>query len=163
MILNSYRATRREAGDLERLVAALKDSETGVKNTAFNKLEVIVEQIKFLQKQANDILENASKDSELHKVPCNFVKKPGQIYHLYKRPNGQKLWSMISPEEYGLSCPNEHLGSYRMETDSSFTRADQLQERSENRKLAETLMKQSQDLPAIKFIKNELDSEISNH
>lgn len=41
MILNSYRATRREAGDLERLVEALKNSETHVKNTAFNKLDVI--------------------------------------------------------------------------------------------------------------------------
>lgn len=152
MILNSYRATRREAGDLEKLVETLQKSEEHVKNTAFNKLQVIGEQIKFLQKQAHDILSAASQDSELHKVPCNFVKVPGQIYHLYRRPDGSRLWSMISPEEFGSSNKNEHLGSFRMEVDRSFTRADQLQEYAENRKFAETLMSNVSDFQAIKFI-----------
>jgi hypothetical protein len=49
MILNSYRATRREAGDLESLVMQLQTAETHVKNNALNKLEVIGEQIRFLQ------------------------------------------------------------------------------------------------------------------
>lgn len=158
MILNSYRATRREAGDLERLVEALKNSETHVKNTAFNKLDVIAEQIKFLQKQAHEILENASKDAELHSVPCNFVKVPGQIYHLYQRPSGDKLWSMVSPTEFGTT-KNTHLGSYRMEVDRSFTRADQLQEFSEKRQFAETLMKKVQNVPAIKLLADADDPE----
>lgn len=160
MILNSFRATRREAGDLERLVEVLQHSETNVKNTAFNKLEVIAQQIKFLQKQASDILSNASKDSELHKIHCNFVKKPGQIYYIYERPTGEKFWSMISPEEFGANCKNEHQGSYRMEIDSSFTRADELHDGliSESRRFAETLMKQTGDVPAIKFIANNLES-----
>lgn len=161
MILNSYRATRREAGDLERLVEALQHSEANVKNTAFNKLQVIADQIKFLQKQANDILKSANSDAALHKLPCNFVKKPGQIYHLYERPSAEKFWSMISPEEFGNTCANEHLGSYRMEADSSFTRADQLQEHSERRKFAETLMKQTENLPAIKFITNETTHDVN--
>lgn len=156
MILNSYRATRREAGDLETLIEALKQSETHVKNTAYNKLQVIGEQIKFLQKQAHEILSCASKDSELHKVPCNFVKTPGQIYHLYERPSGDEFWSMVSPLEFGSSNKNKHLGSYRMEVDRSFTRADQLQEYSESRKFAESLIKQSQDVPSIKLI-NDVD------
>lgn len=158
MILNSYRATRREAGDLERLVEALQHSETSVKNTAYNKLQVVAEQIKFLQKQANEILANAKKDAELHKVPCNFVKIPGQIYHLYERPSSEQFWSMISPEEFGSTCKNIHLGSYRLEVDSSFTRADQLQEQQENRKFAEALMKENQILPAISFIPNKPES-----
>lgn len=152
MILNSYRATRREAGDLEKLIETLKESETHVKNTAYNKLDVIGEQIKFLQKQAHEILRAATHDSHLHKVPCNFVKVSGQIYHLYKRPTGEKIWSMISPSEFGASCKNEHLGSFRMEVDRSFTPVDQLQEYSENRKFAETLMNRIQDLPAITFL-----------
>lgn len=152
MILNSYRATRREAGDLERLVEALEHSETHVKNTALNKLQVIGEQIKFLQKQAKEILESASTNSELHKVPCNFVKVPGTIYHLYQRPTGEKLWSMISPQEFGATNKNEYLGSYRMEVDRSWTPVDKLQEFSENREFAEMLMKNTQNLPAIKLI-----------
>lgn len=150
-ILNSFRATRREAGDLETLIEALKQSETNVENTAYNKLQVIAEQIKFLQKQAHDILSEARKDSDLHKIPCNFVKTPGQMYHLYQRPTGDKFWSMVSPEEFGTSNRNEHLGSFRMEADRSFTRADQLQEYSESRKFAENLFKKSQDVRAIKL------------
>lgn len=161
MILNSYRATRREAGDLERLIETLKQSETHVKATAYNKLSVIGEQIKFLQKQAHEILKNASQDSELHKIPCNFVKVPGQLYHLYERPSGDKFWSMISPEEFGASNKNEHLGSFRMEVDRSFTRADQLQEYSENRKFADTLMKRAKDLPAITLLAGGNDPEQS--
>lgn len=159
MILNSYRATRREAGDLEKLIETLQTSETQVKNTALNKLQVIGEQIKFLQKQAHEILSSAATDAELHNVPCNFVKVPGQIYHLYERPTGERLWSMISPEEFGDNCMNKHLGSYRMEVDRSFTRADQLQEYAENRKFAETLMKRVRDVPAISFITEINDSE----
>lgn len=152
MILNSYRATRREAGDLEKLVETLKNSETHVKNTAYNKLDVIAEQIKFLQKQAHKILENASKDTQLHSIPCNFVKVPGQIYHLYERPNGDKLWSMVSPSEFGSTCKNKAIGSYRMEVDRSFTRADQLEEFSERREFADSLMKRVQNVPAIKLL-----------
>lgn len=113
---------------------------------------MIGEQIKFLQKQAREILEDAAKNTELHKVPCNFVKIPGGIYHLYERPSGEKLWSMISPEEYGASNKNTHLGSYRMEGDRSFTPIDKINERSNNRQFAEKLLK-SQDLPAIEFKK----------
>lgn len=152
LILNSYRATRREAGDLERLVEALQHSETHVKNTALNKLQVIGEQIKFLQKQAKEILESASTNTDLHKVPCNFVKVPGTIYHLYQRPSGEKLWSMISPQEFGANNKNEYLGSFRMEVDRSWTPVDKLQEYSESRAFAEMLMKQSQSLPAVKLI-----------
>lgn len=161
LILNSYRATRREAGDLEKLIETLKQSETHVKNTAYNKLTVIGEQIKFLQKQAHDILKNATQDSELHKVPCNFVKVPGQLYHLYERPSGDRFWSMISPLEFGASNKNEHLGSFRMEVDRSFTKADQLQQYSEDRKFADTLMKRAQELPAITLLADVSDPETS--
>lgn len=159
IILNSYRATRSEAGDIEKLIETLAQSETHVKNTAFNKLQVIGEQIQFLQKQAHQILCSATKDAEFHKIPCNFVKSPGQMYHLYKRQSGDKFWSMVSPTEFGASNKNEHLGSYRMEVDRSFTRADRLQEYSESRKFAESLLKQSQDNPSIKLIAEVDDPE----
>lgn len=59
---------------------------------------------------------------------------------------------MISPTEFGTNNPNKHLGSFRMEVDRSFTPADKLQEYSENRKFAETLMNNVQNVPAIKLI-----------
>lgn len=35
---------------------------------------------------------------ELHHTPCNFVKVPGSVYHLYKRPAGQTYFGMLSPQ-----------------------------------------------------------------
>lgn len=59
---------------------------------------MIAEQIKFLQKQAEGILLEAERNAKLHHVACNFVKQPGQIYHLYQRESGQFYFSIISPE-----------------------------------------------------------------
>lgn len=160
LIVNSYRATRREAGDLETLVATLKTSEAQVKNTAYNKLDVIAEQIKFLQNQAKEILHNAAKDSHLHSIPCNFVKSPGQIYHLYERPSGEKFWSMVSPEEFGAFNKNESLGSWRLEADRSFTKVEQIDEFAEKRKFAEALMNNVQKVPALTLFDSDFTSEI---
>ena len=167
MILNSYRATRRECGDLENLIVALKDSNEHVKNIALNKLDVIGEHIKFLQNQAKEILEEAAKNSQLHKIPCNFVKVPGTIYHLYQRPqNGEKIWSMLSPEEFGSSCKNTYLGSYRMEPDKSFTSVDCLDEYADKREFAESLIQsRSKNLPALEFMtkkKERKESEVES-
>ena len=46
-----------------------------------------------------------------------------------------------------------------MEVDRSFTRADQLQEFSERRQFAETLMKKVQNVPAIKLLAEVDDPE----
>jgi len=40
--------------------------------------------MKMLQKQAEDVLKKAKEDQMLAHAACNFEKKPGQIYHLYK-------------------------------------------------------------------------------
>ena len=38
------------------------------------------------------------RDKQLHEVPCNFVKRPGHSYHLYKKSSGELFFSMISKE-----------------------------------------------------------------
>lgn len=142
--MNSFRATRKECGDIEALLETLKKSEESVKNKALNKLDVIGEQIRFLQKQALEILQEASDNAHLHNIPCNFVKIPGNIYHLYQRESGEKLFSLISPSEFGTDKKLTHLGSYRLEIDRSFTPIDKIQEHQKNRQFAEILF-QSKD------------------
>lgn len=63
-----------------------------------SKLSVIAEQVRFLQEQAKRILNEAKDNYSLHHIPCNFVKKPGCIYHLYERDSGQKYFSILSSE-----------------------------------------------------------------
>ena len=52
-----------------------------------------------MNSQAKRVLEEASRDSELHHIACNFKKVPGTIYYVYRKPQGgKKYMSMISPQ-----------------------------------------------------------------
>ena len=66
--------------------------------TAGSKLQVIAEQVRFLQQQARAVLEEANRSRELHHIACNFKKIPGKIYYVYRRDDGSNYMSMISPE-----------------------------------------------------------------
>ncbi|XP_011685886.1 PREDICTED: uncharacterized protein C1orf50 homolog [Wasmannia auropunctata] len=117
--------------DLMELAAEIAKADSCVKANACNKLQVIAEQIRFLQRQAQGILLEAERNAKLHHVACNFVKRPGQIYHLYQRETGQFYFSMLSPEEWGsLAPPQTYKGSFRLEQDRSWTSVSQLQARN---------------------------------
>ncbi|XP_032684930.1 uncharacterized protein C1orf50 homolog [Odontomachus brunneus] len=114
--------------DLTALVTEIEKADSCIKANAYNKLQVIAEQIKFLQKQAEGILLEAERNAKLHHVACNFVKQPGQVYHLYQRESGQFYFSMINPEEWGDFIPSQsYKGSFRLEHDRSWTPLSQLQ------------------------------------
>ncbi|XP_049520345.1 uncharacterized protein C1orf50 homolog isoform X2 [Dermacentor silvarum] len=84
--------------DLIELARQIETADDFIKANVSNKLTVIAEQVQFLQKQAQHILEEAQLNTRLHHAACNFKKVPGSIYYLYKRPNGQEYFSMIKPE-----------------------------------------------------------------
>jgi hypothetical protein len=92
------------------------------------KLEVLARQIRALQEQARAVLEAAQRDGELHRAACSFKKRPGHVYHLYRREDGARYLSMLSPEEWGRA-PHAYEGSYRLEADMSWTRAEAIAER----------------------------------
>lgn len=73
-----------------------------------SKLTVIAEQVRFLQRQAQEIMEEAQMNARLHHAACNFQKVPGSTYYLYRRSNDQEYFSMIKPE-VGLSLPSRHV------------------------------------------------------
>lgn len=77
---------------------ALFQADSYIQANASNKLQVIAQQVRFLQLQAQEVLNEAKRNSDLHHAACNFVKVPGNTYHLYKRPSGQKYFSMLSLE-----------------------------------------------------------------
>lgn len=54
--------------------------------------------MKFLHQQAQRVLNDAKEHAILHHAACNFVKHPGNIYHLYEKSSGQCYFSMLSPE-----------------------------------------------------------------
>ena len=88
------------------------------------KLGVIAEQIKKLQDQAHALLERARRDAELHRARCSFEKKPGGVYHLYRKEDGERWFSLLAPEEWVTPQAQTFEGSYRLDLDMSFTRLD---------------------------------------
>jgi hypothetical protein len=84
--------------DFMELTEGVSNVSTAMQSNARNKLEIIGRQMKNLQELMTEVFEETKLSVELHKVACNFVKKPGHIYHLYQRPSGQKYFGMLSPE-----------------------------------------------------------------
>ncbi|HVY46403.1 MAG TPA: DUF2452 domain-containing protein [Minicystis sp.] len=88
------------------------------------KLDAIREQMLALKEQARAILEEAERAARLHRARCNFQKAPGRVYHLYRRPDGELYFSMLSPDDWRGAPPHAFEGSYRLEPDQTFTRVE---------------------------------------
>lgn len=85
------------------------------------KLEVIAKQIRALQDEARAVVAAAEESALLHRARCQFVRRPGHVYHLYRKPDGEAYFSMLSPLEWG-EPPHPYVASYKLENDLSFTR-----------------------------------------
>ena len=92
------------------------------------KLTLLAEQIRNLQAKAKEVLERAKRDADLHRASCRFEKKPGGIYHLYRETDGRLWFSLIAKDEWRTGAP-DYVGSYRLETDMSFTPLEELEGR----------------------------------
>lgn len=125
--LNVSNCNKTSRSDLVQLATEIQRADTFVHANACNKLQIIAQQIRFLHSQAERVLLEAKTNADLHHAACNFVKTPGSVYHLYKRPSGQKYLGMLSPEEW--QSPHEFLGSYRLENDQSWTPIQRIAEK----------------------------------
>ena len=88
------------------------------------KLRVIADQIKALQLEARKVLDDARQEQSLTQAQCVFKRIPGKTYHLYRKTDGRTFFSMLSPSDWGGKPPHAFIGSYRLETDYSWTPAD---------------------------------------
>lgn len=97
-LVNAYKVGRKDPDELVKLAQQIQLADIQIRNNACGKLAIIAEQVKFLQAQAQKILEDAELNANLHHAACNFKKTPGKIYHLYERESRQRYFSMLSPE-----------------------------------------------------------------
>jgi hypothetical protein len=104
----------REIQEADRLLGAVVGGQ----------LQVIADQIRALQDQAHALMKRAEVDAKLHRAACTLKKRPGHIYHLYRRSEDDAYFSLLSPAEWGGQPPHPYDGSYRLELDLSFTRVD---------------------------------------
>ncbi|KAK7063254.1 hypothetical protein SK128_004243 [Halocaridina rubra] len=139
VLVNPYRTNKMDKMDLVAMAQEIQKADSFVHANVSNKLQVIAEQVRFLQEQARRVLEEAKQSADLHHVPCNFVKKPGHIYYLYNRPSGQNYFSIISPQEWG-NCPHEYIGAYRLEPDHSWTPEDKMKARTDDQQMINKIL-----------------------
>jgi hypothetical protein len=82
-----------------------------------------------LQEQAESVLRETQAAADLHRASCKFKKIVGQVYHLYRRPNGERYFSLLSPQDWAGQPPHSFEGSYRLESDMRFTPAADIEDR----------------------------------
>uniref|UniRef100_A0A183T286 C1orf50 homolog n=1 Tax=Schistocephalus solidus TaxID=70667 RepID=A0A183T286_SCHSO len=110
------------SADLVELAVAVQNACDIVNANTTTKLREVVEQMLVLKERALQILQEARLNAELHSAACNLIKKPGQIYYFYEKPcSGEKVLSLISPEEWGGRCPHSFFGAYRLQADQTWT------------------------------------------
>lgn len=103
------------------LAKEISQADNMVNSRVTGQLKVIAEQIRHLQHEARKVLEKGQRDQELHHAQCNFIRQPGKIYYLYKKPSGQSYFSMLSPQEWGSQPPHEFIAAYKLEIDMSWS------------------------------------------
>ena len=119
--------------DLVNAAREIADADARLSETTHGKLAVILEQVRFLQAQAQAIVEEARASRDLHRAECKFKRVPGRTYHLYRRPNGALYFSMLSPAEWGGSPPHSFEGSFRLEADMTYTPEERVAARDRDR------------------------------
>ncbi|XP_063224506.1 uncharacterized protein C1orf50 homolog isoform X2 [Bacillus rossius redtenbacheri] len=130
-LVSPWRATRPDPSDLVALATEIQKADGLVKATACSKLQVIAQQMRFLQEQARRVLAEAQRSAAVHHAACNFRKIPGHVYHLYRRPSGQQYLSVLSPQDWASQGgpPHEFVGAYRLEQDQSWTPEEEMDAR----------------------------------
>ena len=108
------------ACELVDLAGEIARADDMLSMQANGKLQLVAEQIRRLQQEAQIILHETKRNQDLHRAECNLQKKIGQIYHLYRKNDGKLLFSLISPEEWGWRLPYTFVGSYELASDMSW-------------------------------------------
>jgi hypothetical protein len=131
--------------DLLDIAREIQAADTMLSAVVGGKLEAIARQIRALQVEAQRTLEQARVHAELHRAACSFKKRPGHVYHLYRRDDGQLYFSLLSPEDWDGRPPHGYQGSYRLEADMQFTPAQEIERREQEWSQLRPLLGASRD------------------
>ncbi len=122
---STYPISRLDAPiDLVEAAREIQRAEATLEMAVGARLQVIAEQMRHLRAEAERLMRKARRDAELHRAECHLVRRPGRVYHLYRREDGSRYLSLLSPADWGQAPPHAFEGSYRLEPDMSWTRTD---------------------------------------
>ncbi len=126
--------------DLVDTAREIQDADQAIGNRTSAKLTAIADQIRALQEQAREVLEESQRDMDLHRARCSFQRRPGHVYHLYEDDGGGLYFSMLAPEDWREGPPHAYKGSYRLEADYSWTPLEQVDQPDETREMVQRLI-----------------------
>ncbi len=89
------------------------------------KLQLLAKQMRALQEEARQLLEETRRNQELHRAQCGFKKIAGQVYHLYKREDDSLQFSLLSPRDWHDTQPFQYVGSYRLASDMRWVEVEE--------------------------------------
>lgn len=84
------------------------------------QLDQIRQQIELLARQAKAIQDRVEISEKIYLADMNFEPLIGRTYHLYEKPDGSHLLSLIAPAEWGRRCPYQHTASARLLADHTW-------------------------------------------
>ena len=96
----------KELSDLSNSIVITKNKEI---------LDILKNQLHFIQKTGQKIFENSKLNFELNNIKMDFKKSIGQNYFLYKKKDKTLYLSLISPKEWN-NC-DEYIGCYKIRGD----------------------------------------------
>ena len=108
------------AMELVELARELAEADDMLTVQATAQLRLLAEQMEQLRAKARKILAETRENQELHRAECGFAKKPGHTYHLYRKKNGDLVFSLVGPSEWGTGPPFEYVGTFRLELDKTW-------------------------------------------
>ena len=85
-----------------------------------SQLLQLKEQIQLLAEQAKEVHDRIYFSEKVYQAQIHFEPIIHNIYHLYKRGNGEHILSMISPEEWGKNPPFEYECSVKLLADHTW-------------------------------------------
>jgi hypothetical protein len=97
-----------------RALAAMRDQTN-------RQMQQLYRQAQLLADQAKEIQRRAEISETIYEAEMNFEPLIGHRYHLYQRPEGTHLLSIIGLGEWGRSkTPGEHMASVKLLPDHTW-------------------------------------------
>ena len=97
-----------------RALAAMRDQTDRQMNQLYRQAQLLAE-------QTREIQHRAEISEKIYEAEINFEPLIGHHYHLYQRPEGEHLLSIIGPDEWGRSKkPGEYIASVKLLPDHTW-------------------------------------------
>ncbi len=88
---------------------------------ANEQVDMLRKQAELIMTQAREVEERLKIANEIYKAEIRFTPKIHGTYHLYEKKNGERLLSMVAPNEWGRSFPWEkHIATVRLLGDQTW-------------------------------------------